>query len=556
MNEKRLSRRAVLRGAAATVGGATIAVAGPAPAALAQPSRGVPAGPRIGPGDPRYPELTTGNNQRFAARPEYVRMITSTGDAERALRDALGAGKRISVRSGGHCFTDLVCNPAVEVVLDLSPMTGVTYDPARRAFAVEAGARLVNVYEALFKGWNVTIPGGVCWSVGIGGHVAGGGFGLLSRAHGLTIDHLEAVEVVVADAAGRVSTVIASRDPRDPHHDLLWAHTGAGGGNFGIVTRYWFRSPGARGADPSRQLVAPPSTVLVSAVEFPWDQLTEASFARLLMNFGDYHVRNSAPDSPTTALSSLLNVSHRASGAMGMFTQVDAATPGARSMLDDYIAAVTAGSGVTPRAATGPIADLGPTPGLLEPRELPWLQAARMVGTNNPTITDPSSRGAHKSAYMQQNFTPTQVAGLYRDMSGADFRNPDTMVVLLSYGGRVNAVPSEATASAQRTSAFKMCFQTFWPDPADDERYVGWLRATYSAFFADTGGVPVPNGVTDGCYINYADSDMADPAHNRSGVRWPELYFKANYPRLQRVKRRYDPADHFRHSLSVELPSR
>lgn len=307
----------------------------------------------------------------------------------------------------------------------------------------------------------VTIPGGVCWSVGIAGHIAGGGYGLLSRAHGLTVDHLEAVEVVVVDGRGRVSTVIASRDQDDPNHDLWWGHTGAGGGNFGIVTRYWFRSPGAAGNDPSRQLVAPPSTVLISAVEFPWEQITEAGFARLLQNFGDWHVRNAAPGSPATALSSLFNVSHRANGAMGMFTQVDAAVTGARSMLEDYVAAVAAGSGVTPRASTGPIGDLGPTPGLVEPRELPWLQAARMVGTNNPTITDPSSRGAHKSAYTRRNFSPAQVASLYRNMSGEDFRNPNTMVVLLSFGGQVNAVADDATANAQRSSAFKMCFQTF-----------------------------------------------------------------------------------------------
>jgi FAD binding domain len=334
MTRNVLSRRSVLVGAAASAGGAAIAATTTEADAAPLAQRPAP-GERITPGDPRYRELMTGNNQRFVARPEYVRMITSAADAERALRDAVSAGKRVSVRGGGHCFSDFVCNPEIEVVLDVSRMTGVSYDAGRRAFAVEAGARLVNVYEALFKGWNVTIPGGVCWSVGIAGHIAGGGYGLLSRAHGLTVDHLEAVEVVVVDARGKVSTVIASRDPADPNHDLWWGHTGAGGGNFGIVTRYWFRSPGATGTEPSRQLVAPPSTVLVSAVEFPWEQITEAGFARLLQNFGDWHVRNAAPGSPTTALSSLFNVSHRAHGSMGMFTQVDAAVPGARAMLDD-----------------------------------------------------------------------------------------------------------------------------------------------------------------------------------------------------------------------------
>lgn len=548
------SRRRVLIGAAAVLGGATV-VGTTGPGLDDAHDTAVP-GPTITPDDPRYRGLLTGNNQRFVAQPDYVRLITSPADAERAVREAVAAGKRVSVRGGGHCFSDFVCNPEIDVILDVSPMTGVAYDPERRAFVVEAGARLVNVYEALFKGWNVTIPGGVCWSVGIAGHIAGAGYGLLCRSQGLTVDHLEAVEVVVVDGAGGVSTVIASRDEADPNHDLWWGHTGAGGGNFGVVTRYWFRSPGAAGTEPCQQLIAPPSTVLISAIEFPWEQITESGFARLLQNFGSWHERNAAPGSPTSTLGSLFNVSHRANGSMGMFTQVDAAVPGARALLGDYVAAVGAGSGVTPRAATGPMGEVGPMPGLLEPRELPWLQAARLVGTNNPTITDPTSRGAHKSAYMQRTFTDRQVASLYRSMSGEDFRNPDTMVVMLSFGGQVNAVAADATAIAQRSSAFKLCFQTFWPDPADDASYLGWIRNAFAECFADTGGVPISNGATDGCYINYPDNDMADPTWNRSGVPWQSLYFKDNYPRLQQVKRRWDSTNYFRHALSVEPADR
>ncbi|MFC9584775.1 BBE domain-containing protein [Streptomyces yangpuensis] len=58
-------------------------------------------------------------------------------------------------------------------------------------------------------------------------------------------------------------------------------------------------------------------------------------------------------------------------------------------------------------------------------------------------------------------------------------------------------------------------------------------------------------GVTDGCYINYPDTDLADPALNTSGVPWHELFYKGNYERLRAVKRAYDPHGVFRHKLSV-----
>ncbi|WP_066952621.1 FAD-dependent oxidoreductase [Streptomyces lushanensis] len=557
-----VNRRTVLTGSAAALGGTALAGtlprpagAAPAPAAATVADIATVAdaatGATVFPDDPRYPLLTTGNNQRFVSRPDYIRMIRSTADAERALKEAVRRDKRVSLRSGGHCFADFVCHGDVEVVLDFSEMTDVSYDPRMRAFAVEPGARLMNVYEALYKGWGVTIPGGICYSVGAGGHIAGGGYGLLSRAHGLVVDHLYAVEVVTVSASGNVRTVVASREPDDPNRDLWWAHSGGGGGNFGLVTRYWFRSPGARGDNPAELLVQPPSTVLVSAISFPWEGLSERQFSRLLKNFGAWHEANSAPDSPYTALSSLFNVCHTSHGTLDMFTQVDATVPDAERLLADYVSAITAGTGLSGRAMTRPSGELTAMPQLAAPRLMPWLQATRLVGANNPTITDPTSRGAHKSAYMRKNFSDHQVSVMYRHMSDENYPNPDTMIVLFSFGGQVNAVPEDATANAQRSSVFKMCFQTFWPDESGDAAALGWARGIYEDFFSATGGVPVPNENQDGCYINYPDTDVADSRRNLSGVPWTTLYYKNNYAKLQQVKRRWDPSDFFHHSLSI-----
>nr|WP_233841828.1 BBE domain-containing protein [Streptomyces microflavus] len=430
-------------------------------------------------------------------------------------------------------------------------MNAVEYDYRRRAFVVEAGARLYNVYEALYKGWGVTLPGGICHSVGIGGHVAGGGYGLLSRAHGLVVDHLLAVEVVVVDARGRVRTVIATRHEDDPNRDLWWAHTGGGGGNFGLITRYWFRSPGATGSDPGKQLVNPPKRVIAHSFDVPWSKLTEAKFTRLMKNVGSWHEHNSGPESPYRHLSSLFNVNSRAHGRLSLYTQIDADIPDARRLLDDYLAAVMAGVGIKPVATTKPSGELAAMPGFLEPRELPWLAAARMVGAPDPVGANPEARVGLKSAYYKKNFTDHQVATFWKYLSDPTLTGVDSTLVVLSFGGRINSVAEEATSSAQRSSVIKVIFQNIWAFEKDDDRFMRWIRAFYEDTYQHTKGVPAIDDVTDGCYINYPDMDLADPQYNTSGVPWYTLCYKDNYPRLQRVKRRWDPSDFFRHSMSV-----
>lgn len=420
---------------------------------------------------------------------------------------------------------------------------------------VEPGARLLNVYEKLFKGWGVTVPGGICYGVGAGGHIAGGGYGLLSRAHGLVVDHLYAIEVVTVDARRKVSTQVATRDSSGALADLWWAHTGGGGGNFGIVTKYWFRSPGATGSDPADQLVKAPSKVLVSAVSFPWDQLDEERFRRLLTNWNEWHERFKDPGTPETHLSSLFNLSHKAHGSMGMFTQIDADAPDAAGVLERFIATITAGVDIRPEPLSRPVGELPAMPDFYTTQTISWMQATRAVGTNNPTITNPTSRGAHKSAYFKKGFTSQQLGVMWQQMTRPDFTNPDTMMVVFSFGGQVNAVPENATANAQRDTIFKICLQTFWADEAEDEFYLRWERDTFEGMFPDTGGVPVPGEQMDGCYINYPDVDMADQARNTSGVPWSTLYYKGNYPRLQRAKQLWDPTNFFTHSLGVELPN-
>lgn len=552
---KGLGRRSLLMGSAGAAASAMAAFT--ASPVRAQETLGITnqiTGSTITPTDPQYVDLTTGNNARYVARPEYVQIITSTEEAREAVQAAVDAGKKVSVRSGGHCFADFVCNPEVEVILDLSAMVGVSYDKEKLAFSVEPGARLSHVYELLFKQWGVTIPGGICYSVGAGGHIVGGGYGLLSRSHGLVVDHLYAVEVVTVNKYGKASVQVATRDSHGRLGDLWWAHTGGGGGNFGIVTKYWFRSPGAKGSNPSDQLIKAPSEVLVNALSLPWDQIDENKFRKLMNNWGEWHEEFRDPGTPESHLSSLFNLNHKAHGSLDMFTQIDASVRDASGVMERFINKITDGVDVESIAMVSPNGELPALPDFHKTRRISWMQATRTVGTNNPVITDPTSRGAHKSAYFKKRFTDAQLRVLWKQMTRGDFSNPNTMMVIFSFGGAVNAVPKNATANVQRDSIFKICLQTFWNNESEDEFYLNWMRETYESMFADLGGVPVPNTQVDGCYINYPDTDIADNSRNRSGVSWSYLYYQGNYKRLQQTKKYWDPKNFFTHKLGIEIP--
>ncbi|MFF7145304.1 FAD-binding oxidoreductase [Streptomyces nodosus] len=549
-----MKRRSVLAGTAVAIAATTLET-GPAATAAGAATGTAPDAVTILPGDPRYADLVVGNNSRWVARPDAVRLVRTTEQVVRAVQEAVDGSKRISVRSGGHCYADFVFNPEVRVVIDTSLLDTVGYDEDLKAFEVGAGSTLLHVYDSLFKGWGVTIPGGMCYSVGAGGHISGGGYGMLSRRHGLTVDHLYAVEVVVVGADGRARSVVATREADDPERDLWWAHTGGGGGNFGVITRYWFRSPGATGTDPAALLPRPPKEVLVSAVALPWSELDKASFVSLVQKFGAWHEKNGSAGTAAASLCSFLMMNHQANGSIGLLTQIDATVPDAEKVLDGFLTEITSSlSDVAVRPMTEPIGELSALPGLFTPQRMPWLHSVKLLGTSNPTLTDPTLRGHHKSAYLRKNLTEAQATAMYRHLTRTDHQNPQSMVVLLSYGGKINTVGSGDTASAQRDSIFKGLFQSFWSSVTDDDANIGWTRDVYGEVFSASGGYPVPGAATDGCYINYADADITDTKVNTTGVPWYTLYYRENYPRLQHIKAAYDPRNTFRHSQSITLP--
>ena len=185
----------------------------------------------IGPEDPEYDQARTVFYGGFDRRPAVIVRVADAGDVSRVVSFAREAGLELAVRGGGHSVAGHGVSDG-GVVLDLSEMRALDIDADRRAAWAEAGST-AGEYTSAAAERGLATGFGDTGSVGIGGITLSGGVGFLVRKHGLTIDSLQAADVVTADGE------LLRADP-ETHPDLFWAIRG-GGGNFGVATRFQFR---------------------------------------------------------------------------------------------------------------------------------------------------------------------------------------------------------------------------------------------------------------------------------------------------------------------------
>ncbi len=504
--------------------------------------------------DPRFLTLRKGNNLRWPASEAEsfgrIEICQSADDVAETLQKAVSAGLRPTIRSGGHCYEDFVCNNPGGVLLDVSLLNGMDATGSGHTYKIGPGARLGDAYTRLYKENDVTLPGGSCYGVAAGGHISGGGYGVLSRLHGLTIDWLSAVDIVTVDASGKV---VSRRVDRDHEPDLFRACRGAGGNNFGVITAYYFD-----------KLPPAPKQVASVSMSFPWEDMTPERFETILSTYGHYH-ETRAKDPDTWGMFTFLGLSHRSSGRIGISAQFcnPDGTCNDLAPLREFVEIFK------------PCKPLVAEPQRMESRHSP--QAGNAPLRKNPDGTpivctdahmslsswyDANVRGGigggarakYKSCYMKKNFTSAEARNIYkhltREIPGADLSG---ILAVDSYGGAVNRPElANETSVSQRASVMKLQFQSYWQNPADDAVRLEWMKDFYRDLYSGPDvdeqhkGTPYPNQQYEGCYINYPDADMlAYPF-------WPQLYYGEQlYSFLQGVKRRYDPNNIFHFSMSI-----
>ncbi|WP_112320577.1 FAD-binding oxidoreductase [Oceanibium sediminis] len=423
-------------------------------------------------GDAEYDDARTIWNAMVDRKPGLVIRAKGANDVRQAVNFARENGLLLAVRSGGHQIAGHAVAEGA-LLLDLSQMTSVRVDPKTKTARVEPGASLGDI-DAEAQAHGLALPVGINSTTGIAGLTLGGGFGWLSRKHGMTIDNLISADIVTADGA-------LLRASKDENPDLFWAIRG-GGGNFGVVTSFEF------------QLHEIGPEVLAGLIVHPIADAPE-----LLKRYRD--IADGAPDELTIwvvmrkapPLPFLPEEWHGKEVLVFAACHCGDQTEGEKAMKEL-------------RSLGSPIADvIGPAP------FQGWQTAF------DPLLT-PGMRNYWKS----HDFDTLSDDAISTLLGAIDsLPDPNCEVFIAHLGGEMARVPVDATAFPQRSAHFTMNVHTRWENASGDEPCIEWARK----LFKDTAKYS-----TGGVYVNFMPDDEASRVSGAYGDNMQRLSeIKAKY---------------------------
>ncbi|CAN9201090.1 unnamed protein product [Alternaria alternata] len=166
---------------------------------------------------------------------EYAVKISNVAQIQLAVNLARNLNLRLVVRNTGHDYNGRsvgkgalsIWTHGLKEIKYVKNYKGSMYNGP--VFKVGAGVQGFELYQAADK-YGVSAIAGICPTVGVfGGYSTGGGHSPLMQLFGVGSDQIIALEVVLA--SGRFITVTP-----EVNSDLYWAMLGGGGGTFGVIT--------------------------------------------------------------------------------------------------------------------------------------------------------------------------------------------------------------------------------------------------------------------------------------------------------------------------------
>ena len=260
--------------------------------------------------------------------------------------------------------------------------------------------------------------------------------------------------------------------------DLFWALRGGGGGNFGVVTAFEFELTPFSLAKPE---------LYGGSLTWPYEKAAPVleTFCQLL------------PSVPREIYLDFSCVSAGGDGAIPCITAVS-------RLSKDKTDAVLA-----------PFLAIGDSPDTLAA-----VSYADLLDTYAKEIHQGRSQ-LWKSGFLRQPVGADAIKAVVDHCRRAP--TEFCLFFVEPLGGRIASVAPDATAFVHRGELMCATIIGVWTEPRQATDTLAWTKSFYAALDCARSG---------GAYVNYADDDLAD---------WKVAYYGANYDRLARLRRQYDP---------------
>ena len=441
---------------------------------------------------------------------------------------------RLVVKGGGHSYLG-TSNAPDSLLVWTRAMKAVTLHDAfipkgcegkiapAPAVSAGSGAMWIDLYDAVTTKGGRYVQGGGCTTVGVAGLVQSGGFGSSSKGFGTAAASLLEAEVVTADGAVRIAN--ACTNP-----DLFWALKGGGGGSWGVVTRVTLRTH-----DLPEFFGFAGATITAKS---------DAAFRRLIARFVAFYRENlfnghwgeQAKIHPKNALE-ITMVSQgldgdaiervwrpfldwAKSGADFVVTDVYLGATPARHWWDIAARKKRGSDAMIPDVRTGSPdmhaywrGDQDQVGAFIHGYESLWLPQGLLAPERQGDLVDALfSASRHKEVDLHFNKglagAPVEALAASRDTA----TNPavlDAFTLVIIADGEASAYPGLARPAMDVAAARR--------DAAEIDRATAELARL------------VPN---PGSYVSES---------NYFNKSWQQAYWGSNYPRLQSVKKKYDP---------------
>ncbi|KAJ3144140.1 hypothetical protein HDU89_008954 [Geranomyces variabilis] len=454
--------------------------------------------------------------------PAAIIFATSTDHVSQSVKCAHSQNMVPVARSGGHSYEALSSlNDAL--VIDLSKMATVNFaTDGSNTVTAPAGIRLGNLYTSLYnKNPSWSFPAGVCPSVGLGGHVAAGGYGSLGRNHGLAADNVISATVVLAN--GTVVTASATQNS-----DLFWAARGGGGGSFGIAVNMKLN----------------PAVVpyhYVARITYKYientDLIVQAWYAWLQ---GPLASRTSPVPGGNGRTFDGRNINMQLNLFKDSVQLVVHYSPSDQRSADELAAILNASGMAGPSAKFTWAWSTYPTQvSTLVAHAFAAGQSSLDEGNARKVLAVPQvhtdaswkDRSRLKSEYVTSLAPGTAFYAKIREIilnARSKISSDFAMIQLEPYGGAIAATDADSNAFPNRAAQFIIQYGVYFTKTGTDPNMaagLAWISSAQSSF------APFVNGAH---YQGYVDLDVT-----------PASFYGAHYQRLLDVKNKYDPAHIF-----------